>query len=163
MPPEPSPEPVGRAPIEGFERWAWLLLIVLGGLGIIVAGTTIDRALGPSGDAGSANLVALASIAVGVAMLFVVAWGLGARKSWGRPAAVLLLWVLIGIAILRVAFALLGAGSLTIPVEGILAALVLATLPRGQRRSIGQGADRSLAQIYAGIYALSALLPLAIR
>jgi hypothetical protein len=146
----------------GFERWAWLLLIVLGGLGIIVGGTTIDRAI-QAGDPSSANVVTVASIAVGVAMLFVVAWGLGARRSWGRPAAVLLLWVLIGIAILRVAFALIGAGSLTIPVEGILAALVLATLPRGQRRSIGQGADRSLAQIYAGIYALSALLPLAIR
>ncbi len=159
MPTEPSQGPV---PIEGFDRWAWILLLVLGALAVLVGGMAIDRGPAEDGPSGSAGLAAMVSLFVGAAMLFGVAWGLGARRSWARPAAVLLLWVLIAIGILRIAFALAGAGTLTLPVEAILAALVLATLPREERRTIGHGQDRSVAQLFAGIYAMSALLPLAL-
>ena len=150
-------------PLDGFDRWAWILLLVLGGLAVIVGGMAIDRGADQGGPTGSAGTAAVISIFVGAAMLLGTAWGLGARRSWARPAAVLLLWILITIGILRIAFVLAGAGSLTLPVEAILSALVLATLPREERRTIGQGQDRSVAQLIGGIYALAALLPLALQ
>ena len=109
------------------------------------------------------SLVLVASIFVGVAMLSGVAWGLGSRRSWGRPAAVMLLWVLVALGLMRFGLLLFAVGDMAIPVEAILAAVVLTTLPRGHRRDIGTGSDRSIAILYAGIYGLSALWPLVIR
>jgi hypothetical protein len=87
---------------------------------------------------------------------------LGARRSWARPAATVLLWILVIIGILRVVLVLLGAGTLTVPLEAILAALVLTTLPPGQRRDMGGGTDRTVAEFFAAIYAMTALLPLVV-
>ena len=144
--------------LERFDRWAWILCYALAGLGVVVGILAINGSV-----AGVDRLVLVASIFVGVAMLSGVAWGLGARRSWGRPAAVLLLWVLVALGIMRFALLLLAVGDLSIPVEAILAVLVLTTLPRGRRRDIGSGPDRSVALIYAGVYGLSALWPLVIR
>jgi hypothetical protein len=179
MPAEPRPEPTdeeieaaleaeqaildaeraaGRPPsLEGFERWARILCYGLGVLGVMVGIVAIV-----GGVAGASAIAVTASIFAGAALLVGVGWGLGARRSWARPTAILLLWVVVIVGILRVAFVLVGTGNLTIPLEAILAALVLATLPRGQRLDIGGGTDRSVAELCGGAYALAALLPLAI-
>lgn len=179
MPAEPRPEPTdeeieaaleaeqaiidaeraaGRPPpLESFERWARILCYALGALGVLVGIVAIV-----GGVAGSTGMVITGSIFVGAALLVGVAWGLGARRSWARPAAILMFWVLVIVGILRVIVVLLGAGNLTIPLEAILAAVVLTTLPPGQRRDIGGGTDRSVAELCAGAYAMAALLPLVI-
>ncbi|MET1231866.1 MAG: hypothetical protein ABWY52_03335 [Candidatus Limnocylindrales bacterium] len=180
MPAEPRPEPTdeeieaaleteqaiidaqraaGRPPpLEGFERWARLLCYGLGVLGTLVGIVAIV-----GGISSPASLVLVASIFAGAAVLAGVGWGLQGRRSWARPAAILLLWVLVIVGILRVVIVLVGAGNLTIPLEAILAALVLTTLPPGQRRDLGSGTDRSVAELCGGAYALAALLPLVMR
>ena len=130
----------------------------LGVLGVLVGIVGIV-----GGNAGPTGIVIAGSIFVGAAVLIVVAWGLGARRSWARPAAILLFWVLVIVGLLRVVVVFLGAGNLTIPLEAILAALALTTLPPGQRREIGGGTDRSVAELCAAAYAMAALLPIVVR
>jgi uncharacterized BrkB/YihY/UPF0761 family membrane protein len=115
------------------------------------------------GPAGLTGLVGGAAIFVGAALLFGVAWGLHARRSWGRPTAILLLWVILMLGVIRLAYLLFVAGDMTVPIEAFLAFLVLTTLPQGKRRDIGEGTDRAVAELVAAGYAMAALLPLVIR
>lgn len=145
-------------PLEGFERWARIVFYVLGVLGVMLGILAIS-----GGPAGPTGLLGAAAVFVGAALLFGVAWGLHARRSWGRPTAVLLLWVILMLGVIRLAYLLFVAGDMTVPIEAILAFVVLTTLPQGTRREIGEGSDRAVAELYAAGYAMTALLPLVIR
>ena len=108
------------------------------------------------------GVVVLASVFLGAAVLLGVARGLEARRAWGRPAATFVLWVLVLVGIVRVVLGAISKGTVTIPLEAVGAGLVLASLPAGQRRDLGQGHDRSVALMCGGLYAVAALLPLVV-
>ncbi len=142
-------------PLVGFDRWARILCYALGALGILIGIAAIGGVMSAATGA-----IVLASVFLGAAVLLGVAWGLEARRAWGRPAATLVLWVLVAVGVLRIVLGVMSKGTLTIPLEAIGAGLVLASLPAGQRLDTGQGSDRSVAIICGGLYAVAALLPL---
>ncbi|HEY8198554.1 MAG TPA: hypothetical protein VIF44_02195 [Candidatus Limnocylindrales bacterium] len=144
-------------PLEGFDRWARILCYALGAMGILIGIAAIGDVMSAATGA-----IVLASIFLGAAVLLSVAWGLEARRAWGRPAARLVLWILVAVGILRIVLGAMSKGTITIPLEAIGAGLVLASLPAGQRRDLGRGSDRSVALACGSLYAVAALLPLVV-
>lgn len=138
-----------------FDRWVRLLFLALAalgfGLGVMAAADEV---------AGTSGAVGVATIFIGSGVLVGVGWALAAGRTWARPAAVLLCWVLIALGVLRFALLLAGAGSLQVPFEAVLAAFALSLLPAGERRDIGRGTDGSWAVVYAATYVAVSLLPL---
>lgn len=144
-------------PLEGFDRWARILCYALGAMGILIGIADINGVM-----TAATGAIVLASVFLGAAVLLGVARGLEARRAWGRPAATLVLWILVAVGVLRVVLGAMSKGTLTIPLEAIGAGLVLASLPAGQRRDLGQGSDRSVALVFGSLYGVAALLPLAV-
>ncbi len=142
-------------PLEGFDRWARILCYALGALGILIGIAAIGRVMSATTGA-----IILASIFLGALVLLGVARGLEARRAWGRPAATLVLWILVVVGGLRIVLGATSTGTLTIPLEAIGAGLVLASLPAGHRLDLGHGRDRSIALICGALYTVGALLPL---
>ena len=143
------------APLVGFDRWARILCYALGALGILIGIAGIGGV-----TSATTGAIVLASVFLGAAVLLWVARGLEAHRAWGRPAATLVLWILVAAGILRVVLGAISKGTLTIPLESIGAGLVLASLPAGGRWDLASGSDRSVALVCGSLYAIAALLPI---
>jgi hypothetical protein len=141
-------------PLATFRRWATtlftllVLLIVVGAL-LIWAGT--ERL--PT----SQILVALTGLVLAVVALLTLLVGLDRRRGWAIPAAIAICWILVAAAVIRV-LADLQRGAITIPLEGIAAALVLTRLPA--HRPAVAPRDRRVAIVLTLVFVASEAWPL---
>jgi uncharacterized membrane protein len=134
VPPDPPPaSPNGvvgdgmpwTASLDGFRRWAmtlFALLLILIAVGVVLLGGLVAER--PMMEA----LVVFAGVAISAGALLAVLIGLDRRRPWAIPAAIWSCWVIIAAAIVHVA-ADLARGNITIPLEGIAAAIVLTRRP----------------------------------
>ena len=156
-PPSPADDP-GSAlpsldPLEGFRRWAMILfalLLVVVAIAIVFLGPLIAE------RATAEVLVGVVGVALGVGALVALLIGLDRRSPWAVPAAIWSCWILIAAAIVHVAVDL-GRGNITVPLEGIAAALVLTRRPRTwPARSV---ADARLAVLVTLVFLASEAWP----
>ena len=160
MPADDSDAAAGTADqrFRAFDRWAPVLCYVLAALGLYFGVLALS-----SGVTGVTHAISIAATFIGAAVLLIVARGVSRSRSWGRPAAVLLLWVLIVLGVGRLLLVLGLSGAMTVPLEAIVSGLVLVLLPAGERRNIGWGPDRTMAIRLAVAYAAASLIPLLVR
>lgn len=139
-PPSPTDQARGATPstdqLERFRRWAMtlfaLLLVVIAVAILLLGNQIVERAT-------MEVLVGLLGVALGVGALLALLIGLYRRYPWAIPAAIWSCWILIAAAIVHLAVDL-GRGNLTIPLEGIAAAVVLTRRPATwPARSIADG------------------------
>ncbi len=121
-----------------FDRWTsgfFLVLAVVAGAAAVFVAVTV----GVPQEA----LIAGLGLPVGIAALATTAWGLTHGLVWARWAAVRILWILIALGAIR--FVLTLTTSVVIPIEAIVAAVILAATRPEDRASVVTGRDWRIA------------------
>jgi hypothetical protein len=146
-----SPQP---DPLDSFRRWAMALFGLL--LILIVVGVAV-LASAAFEQFGADVLLGGIGIVLGVIALVALLVGLDGRRAWAFQATVAVCWILIGAAVVRVV-ADLSRGTITIPLEGIVAAVVLTRRPAAMP-VLGPG-ERPLAVLVVLLFLASEAWPL---
>lgn len=156
--PEPSPsaqapEPPPSDPLEPYRRWATTLFAILVAVGVV--GTMVVLAAMPSQ---AVSWVLVASVAVFIVTLLVVMAALRRRESWAVHAIAPICYVIVVAAVLRVVVAL-SQGTITIPLEGIGALMVLTRDHRAEHLLALADQGRWRVLLVVGATAVAQLLP----
>ena len=150
-----SDPPLGMPPAAGrFERWAARLfgaLLVLIGFALVIG--LANRGDVPLG----AVVLALAATPLGVVALLGAIWGLGESRSWSRPLALAMLWILIAGGVVQIVMKL---PTIHFPLEAIAAVFVLRTAADARQSQPLTGRDRRIAFALTGLFLLSTAWPL---
>lgn len=125
-----------------------LLLIVIGGVVTIAAGEV----------SAGLRMALVPGVVLGLAWCTALLLGLAARRPWAISAAI---WVCVGLVVLGLVRALidLAAGRVTIPLEAIFAAVVLAARPPVGDRPTLDGGERRIAAAVVGFFVVSSIWP----
>ncbi len=121
-----------------FDRWAsgfFLVLAVVAGAAAVFVAVTV----GVPQEA----LIAGIGLPVAIAALATTAWGLTRGLVWARWAAVRILWILVAVGAIR--FILTISTGVVIPLEAIVAALILVRTRSEEREAVVTGRDWQIA------------------
>lgn len=125
-----------------------LVLIVIGGVVTITAGEVST----------GVRMTLVSGVVLGLAWCTALLLGLAARRPWAISAAIL---VCVGLVVVGVVRALvdLAAGRITIPLEAIIAAVVLSARPPMGDRPALSGGERRIAGAVISIFVVSSIWP----